>query len=188
VEPTISALVHSAERGEPAAADALFAALYAELRRLADRELGRRAPGAGLSTTSLLHEAYLDMSRREGVSFPDRPRFMGYAARVMRGLIVDAARRNQADKRGGRFEITGLDGREIAATQQSAELARLSDALDELAAVDPGLAELVDLKYFCGFTFEEIAALRGITERTAQRQWDRARLFLRRTLREGRDV
>jgi RNA polymerase sigma factor (sigma-70 family) len=109
----------------------------------------------------------------------------------MRGLIIDAARRNQAEKRGGRFEITGLEGHEIPANPQtaaSAELARLSDALDELAGIEPSLAELVDLKYFCGFTFAEIAGLRGVTERSAQRQWDRARLFLHRSLGEGKDL
>jgi len=187
MEPTISALVQSVEAGEPAAADALFAALYAELRRLAARQLASRGAGASLGTTSLLHEAYLDMSGREGNRFPDRARFLGYAARVMRGLIVDAARRNQAEKRGGQFIITGLDGREVAASAESVELSRLSDALDELTDAEPELAELVELKYFCGFSFAEIAEIRGITERTAQRHWERARLFLHRTLREGID-
>lgn len=179
---SLAKLVQSAERGEPAASDALFAALYSELHRLADRQLARCAPGAALDTTSLLHEAYLDMAEREGTAFPDRARFMGYAARVMRGLIVDRVRRGMAQKRGGRYEITALDGREAAPAVER-ELDRLNDALGELAQVEPELAQLVDLKYFCGFTFADIAALRGVTERTAQRQWDKARLFLRRALR-----
>jgi RNA polymerase sigma factor (TIGR02999 family) len=180
---TLSDLFASAGKGDTAASDALFSALYAELHRLAERQLRRSGRGSGLGTTSLLHEAYLDMSRREGAAFPDRPHFLAYAARVMRGLIVDAARRNQTAKRGGQFEITGLDGRQVAADSQSRELSRLSDALDELALAEPALAELVDLKYFCGFSFEEIAALRSVTERTVQRHWEKARLYLRDTLR-----
>ena len=172
----------SADRGEPAAADALFTALYAELHRLAARQLAKSGPGSSLGTTSLLHEAYLDMSQREGLAFPDRARFLGYAARVMRGVVIDAVRRRQAEKRGGGFEITGLDGHEAAAGEEDRSLAALSDALDELARAEPELAELVDLHYFCGFTFAEIAALKGIGERTAHRHWERARLYLHAAL------
>jgi len=179
---TLADLFASADRGDPAASDALFAALYAELHRLAERQLARNGPG-GLGTTSLLHEAYLDMSRRQGTAFPDRARFLSYAARVMRGLIVDAARRNQTEKRGGKLQIVSLEDREVAVRGPGRELARLSDALDELAVAEPALAELVDLKYFCGFSLEEIAAMREVTERTVQRHWEKAKLYLRDTLR-----
>ena len=91
MEPTISSLMGAAERGDGVAADALFSALYAELHRLAKRELARHGTPPSLSATTLLHEAYLDMAGRDGPSFPDRARFMGYAARVMRGLIIDHA-------------------------------------------------------------------------------------------------
>jgi RNA polymerase sigma factor (TIGR02999 family) len=185
LDVTLSALFAATERGEPSAAAALFTALYSELHRLAARQLARSAPGATLGTTSLLHDAYLDMSRREGTSFPDRARFLGYAARVMRGLIIDAARRNQAAKRGGGFEITGLDGHEIAGAERSQELSALGEALDELARVEPGLAELVDLKFFCGFSFGDIAELRGVAERTIQRHWEKARLYLHDALDVG---
>ena len=106
LRPELSALVASAEQGDRAAADALFTALYGELHRMARRELGRRGGGVTLSATTLLHEAYLDISSRDGAAFPDRNRFMAYACRVMRGLIIDYARRRQAQKRGGEFEIT----------------------------------------------------------------------------------
>ena len=182
MEPTLTALFESASRGDPAAADALFGALYDELHRLAESQLARAGQGAAIATTSLLHEAYLDVARREGPTFPDRSRFFGYAARVMRGLIVDRLRARKAQKRGGRFEITAIDGNEPPAPAQHGEVERLVDALRELEAVEPELAQLVDLRYFCGFTFAEIGELRGVTERTAQRQWDKARLFLRRTL------
>ena len=104
----LSSLIESAEQGDRAAADPLFTALYDELHRMARRELSKRAAGMTLGATTLLHEAYLDISDREGVAFPDRNRFMGYAARVMRGLIIDYARSRQAQKRGGQFEITSL--------------------------------------------------------------------------------
>lgn len=182
---SIAALIEAAERGDAAAAAPLFEALYAELHRLARRELARHAlPVASLGATTLLHEAYLDMAAREA-SFPDRPRFMTYAARVMRGLIIDHARHHKAQKRGGLFEITSL-GTDAAAggidERETARLARIGEALDELAKTDPALAEVVDLKFFCGFTFTEIATMQGVTERTIQRRWEKARLFLHRTL------
>src|SRR4029077_6405576 len=108
VESTISSLIGADEKGDSAADDALFTSLYSELHRLAKRELARWGGQASLSVTTLLHEAYLDISSREGKSFPDRGRFMGYAARVMRVLIIDHARSRNAIKRGGEFEITSL--------------------------------------------------------------------------------
>jgi len=180
---TISSLVTSADRGDERAAEALFAALYSELHRLAKRELARRGPGVSLGVTTLLHEAYLDMSARDVGSFPDRARFMGYAARVMRGLIIDHARSRRAQKRGGEFEITSLGTEAAEQVVDAPELTRISDALDELAKVDPPLAQIVDLKFFCGFSFAEIAAMRGVSERTVQRNWEKARIYLHQTLR-----
>lgn len=180
----LSALVASAEQGDAAAADALFTALYGELHGMARRELGRRGGGVTLSATTLLHEAYLDISDRERAAFPDRNRFMGYAARVMRGLIIDYARRRQAQKRGGLFEITSIATDIVESMPDASQLTRLSDALDELEAADARLARIVDMKFFCGFSFAEIAAMVGVSERTAQRDWEKARIYLHRVLRE----
>jgi RNA polymerase sigma factor (TIGR02999 family) len=152
----------------------LFASLYDELRRLAERQLRRNA-GALISPTTLLHEAYLGMAGRDAI-FPDRDRFLGYAARAMRGLIIDFVRERRALKRGSAFHITQLPT-DVAEVDQS-ELVRLSDVLDELATHDPRLAEVVDLRYFCGFTIEEIAAQRGTSLRTVQRDWEKARAIL----------
>src|SRR5436189_3518203 len=150
VDTNFSTLVASAEQGDRAAADALFTALYDELHRMARRELARRGAGVTLGATTLLHEAYLDISDREGASFPDRNRFMGYASRVMRGIIIDYARARQAQKRGGEFEITSIRTDMVAAVGQSAaELGRMSDALDELAKHDDRQARVVDLKFVC---------------------------------------
>ena len=164
--------------GDSVAKEELFSQLYGELRQLAERQL-RRNSGAPISPTTLLHEAYLGMSDGNAV-FPDRERFLGYASRVMRGLIIDFVRERRAQKRGAGFHITQLPS-EIAQADD-AELTRLTDVLDELANVDPRLAEVVDLRYFCGFTIEDIAAQRGTSLRTVERDWEKARAILFRQL------
>src|SRR5215470_20164782 len=113
LESKLSALIAAAETGESTAIEALFSALYAELHGMAKRELARRGGPGTLSVTTLLHEAYLNMASRDDADFPDRARFMGYAARVMRGLIIDHARNRQAQKRGGQFEITSLENENV---------------------------------------------------------------------------
>ena len=161
--------------------------MYNELWRLANRELARQGSVANLSATTLLHEAYIEMAGKDGCAFPDRGRFMGYAARVMRGLIIDHARNRSAQKRGGHFEITSMAS-EIHDPVDAQELTDISDVLDELAQEDALLAEIVDLRFFCGFTFAEIAAMKNISERTAQRHWEKARIYLHRKLRTEMDL
>ncbi len=179
VEPTISSLIDAAEHGDVPAADALFGALYSELHRLARRELARRGSAGTLGATTLLHEAYLEIAARNGASFPDEARFMRYATRVMRGLIIDHARNRRAQKRGGQFHITAVDVDNVERDgADDRELALVGAALDDLAVADASLAEVVDLKFFCGFSFAEIAAMRGVSERTVQRDWEKARIYL----------
>jgi RNA polymerase sigma factor (TIGR02999 family) len=173
------------DNDEHVVADALFSTLYAELHRLARRELNRRGPIGGLGVTTLLHEAYISMSAREGTVFADQARFMGYAARVMRGLIIDDVRRRRSEKRGGLFEITTL-APDIAGAIGPQSLIQISDALDELAEVEPDLAQIIDLKFFCGFSFAEIAAMRGVSERTIQRNWEKGRLYLHHAMGSAR--
>jgi len=179
----ISLLLEAVDRGDSSAKDSLFEVLYAELHRLAKRELGRQGVPLSLGATTLLHEAYLDISGRNSARFPDENRFMGYAARVMRGLIIDHARNRRAQKRGGEFEITSFDTNIGDNTADPRELSEISDALDELAKVDAPLAEVVDLKFFCGFSFGEIGKIRGVSERTVQRDWEKARIYLHRLIR-----
>ena len=159
----------------------LFASLYGELRRIARRELKRRA-GVSLSATTLLHESYLKVKQRADAAFPDRQHFLAYAARAMRTLVIDHARNRQAQKRGGAFELTTLPTEVPEQAAEAIELERLGAAIDALAQHDPALAQLVDLKFFCGYSLIEIAAMRGVSERTAQRDWDKARILLKRTL------
>jgi RNA polymerase sigma factor (TIGR02999 family) len=178
----VASVITSAENGDPAASEALFAGLYGELHLMARRELARRGGHVTLGATTLLHEAYLDISKRDGLVFPDRFRFMAYAARAMRGLIIDHVRRRYAQKRGGMFEMTTFHTTIADGIADEHELQELSDALDDLATVDAALAEVVDLKFFCGFSFAEIGAMRGVSERTVQRYWEKARLYLHRTI------
>jgi RNA polymerase sigma factor (TIGR02999 family) len=182
VNPTISALMNLAEQGDQVSAGKLFTLLYGELHRLAKRQLARQGE-VSISATTLIHEAYLDMAAQEGQCFPDRGRFMAYAARVMRGLIIDHVRNRLAIKRGGKFELTSLTTNVGDVVSDDRELTRISQALNELAKVDGSLSQIVDLKFFCGFSFAEIAEMLGLSERTVQRKWEKARIYLHRTLR-----
>src|SRR6185503_1715027 len=149
--------------------------------------LRRAGSSLTLGTTTLLHEAYLNIAGRENIAFVDRPRFLAYASRAMRGLVIDYARSRRAKKRGRQFEITLADNEPWPdqMMMKTAELERLGDALDELVEIEPGLAELVDLHFFCGFSFDEIAALRQVSERTVYRDWPKARLLHRDALLPG---
>jgi len=180
--PTIGTLITLAELGDEASAGKLFTLLYQELHRLAKRQLARQGD-MSVSPTTLIHEAYLDMAGQEGQTFPDRGRFMAYAAKVMRGLIIDHVRNRLAIKRGGAFELTSLTTNIGEAIPDDKELARISQVLDDLAQVDSSLSQIVDLKFFCGFSFHEIAVMLGVSERTAQRKWEKARIYLHRSLR-----
>jgi len=173
----------AARPGSAAAAnDALFTTLYRDLHRLARREAARAGPGAVLSPTTLLHEAYLDMAHRDALAFPDRARFLAYAARAMRSVVIDRARASATQKRGGGLDITSLDTQTAEGLAEPAVLSEIGNALDELAEIEPELANVVDLKFFCGFSVAEIASLRGVSERTVQRQWEKARMLLYRAL------
>lgn len=183
MNPSISSLIIAADQGDGSAAETLFNQLYSELHQLARRVLARQGAPMSLGASSLLHEAYVNMAAREGPSFPDRARFLAYASRVMRGLIVEHARSRRALKRGGGFHITALPTDVGDQTVDDRSLEQISGALDELARVDRTLAEIVDLKFFCGLSFAEVAALHGVTERTVQRRWERARIYLHRSIR-----
>lgn len=181
-EKTVPSMTVESEAGDavPKIMDReeLFNSLYDELHRLARREVYRRGRVGGLGVTTVLHEAYLSISRNAGAEFVDHARFLAYAARVMRGLIIDDDRRRRSAKRGGLFDLTTLHTDCRGVMENPLALARLGDALDELAAVEPDLAEIVELKFFCGFSFIEIAAMRGVSERTIQRSWEKGRLYL----------
>jgi RNA polymerase sigma factor (TIGR02999 family) len=176
-------LLQRADHADPVAADELFALLYEELRCLAERHLRRGGSELTISTTTLVHDAYLNIVGRRNIVFPDRARFFAYASRAMRGLVIDYARRRRAKKRGRDIEITLVEEMVPAADAgEGLDLEALGDALAGLGDLDPVLAELVDLHFFAGFTFGEIAELRGVSERTVQRDWRKARLLLHQAM------
>lgn len=182
----------SADQGKasPNAIDAdsqvdLFTVLYAQLRQIAQSALRRGGRQLTVSPTTLLHEAYLKISGRDALQFPDEARFMAYASRAMRRLVIDFVREKQALKRGAAFEITSMPTEGAQSAVDERELKRISEALDEFATIDAAGAELVDLKFFCGFSFAEIGAMRSVSERTVQRDWNKARLYLHDVLRES---
>lgn len=181
-DPPIAELIVAADAGDPVKAGELFAALYRELHGIAERELRRRGRDLTLSPTTLLHEAYLELAARDGVRFPDKERFLAYASRVMRGLLIDYVRRRRAVKRGGEFQLTRLEEGALAAVPDAEPLERLSGALDTLERVDARLANVVDLHFFCGFSLVDIAQLRGVSDRTVQSDWRKARLLLQREM------
>jgi RNA polymerase sigma factor (TIGR02999 family) len=185
----LDVLIRRADQSDHEAIDQLFAMLYHELHRLAEHNLRHAGSALTLGTTTLLHETYLNIAGRGDIAFAERARFLAYASRAMRGLVIDYARRRRAKKRGSQFEIT-LGNEEPPSSQQSqdaTELERLGEALDELGQLEPALAELVDLHFFCGFSFAEVAALRQVSERTVGRDWRKARLLLHQALLDNHD-
>ena len=165
-------------------ADALFTALYADLCRLARREVRRNGADGVVSTTTLVHEAWLNISRNPSLSFEGPGRFLAYAARTMRGLVIDRVRAKHSQKRGGGLVITSLDTNNADQVVPPDFLESVSEALDELSSLEPELAHVVDLKFFCGFTFAEVAHMQGVSERTIHRQWEKARIWLYKSLNE----
>jgi RNA polymerase sigma factor (TIGR02999 family) len=182
---TLAPLFAASERGDPEAAAALFAALYDELRRLAQRHVERLGSAVTMSATTLVHEAWLDLAGRPAARFVDRARFFAYASRAMRGLAIDHARSRSAAKRGGDAAVLSLDDAITAVfgdTTGGIDADALHDALATLEGLDARLAELVDLHVFGGLSLVEIAAIRAVSERTVQRDWRKARLVLRQAL------
>jgi len=172
----ITELLARARSGDRASLDRVFAELYADLRRIAaQRRLGASDT---LTPTALVNELYLKFSKGRALQSVDRTHFLATAARAMRGLAVDHARAARADKRGGGAEPVTLTAQLAGAGGDPVDLIALDAALDRLDAVDPGLRELVELHWFAGLGFVEIAALREVNERTVRRAWTRACAFL----------
>lgn len=186
----LTELLAASRNGDRAASDAIFARVYQDLHRLAHRQLaaggGGKRQGETLNTTALVHEAYLRLIPGRGLPVESRAHFFNLAARVMRNVVVDFVRRKSADKRGGEaVRVTLTGSAELAAQEDSrlsADLLALNAALERLEAESPRLARLVELHFFAGLTFEEIAELLEMGERTVKRHWRSARAFLLATL------
>jgi RNA polymerase sigma factor (TIGR02999 family) len=179
----LTALLTAASEGDSNAAAAAFGLVYDELRKLARAKLRVHQTMTLLDTTSLVHESYLRLAQSGRARIADRGHFFAYAARVMRSVIVDFARERLAERRGGGQPVLTLNT-EIAerATADDGDLLRLHDALEDLSKVNPRLVCVVEMRYFAGFTEQEIADALGVSERTVKRDWEKARLLLRAAL------
>jgi RNA polymerase sigma factor (TIGR02999 family) len=164
------------------ALDRLMPVVYEELRAIAHRQLVARGGGGTLQTTALVHEAYLKLVDQSRADWQDRVGFLGLAALAMRHVLVDRARARAALKRGGDLRQIALDADQIGADDQPETLLQLDEALTRLGEIEPRLVRVVECRFFGGLTENEIAALLGMTVRTVQRDWAKARLLLRRTL------
>ena len=178
----LTALLARAREGSRPAADELFSRVYADLHRLAKAQLGAHGrPGPTLDTTALVHETYLRLAGPAGFSAEDRAHFFNLAARVMRHVIVDFARRRDAERRGSgevRLELGEVVQAGSDDERLSADVLAIDAALAELERASPELARLVELRFFAGLLLEEIAEVVGRSERSLKRDWRRARAFL----------
>jgi RNA polymerase sigma factor (TIGR02999 family) len=182
----ITSLLKAAATGDRRAADQAFALLYADLQRLAHSRMRRSGSMTMLDTTALVHESWLRFQGAGEAVFADRQHFMGYAARVMHTVVVDFVRARSAAKHGGDVEHVTLNTAigDAAAVRHDDEILRVDEAMQQLAVADTRLHDVVELRYFGGLTEAEIAAILGVTERTVQRDWHKARLFLSAALNE----
>jgi RNA polymerase sigma factor (TIGR02999 family) len=175
----LTVLLARLSEGDRVARDALFAAAYAELRRLAHARLHGGGRNTVLDTTALVHESYLRLVQTGELTFDDRRAFFGYAARVMRSVIVDSARARLAQRRGGDALAVTLSTDLAHSLAHEEGIVEVHHALQELEKADPRAAQMVELRYFGGYSDKEIAQTLDVTERTVQRDWDKARMLLR---------
>jgi RNA polymerase sigma-70 factor, ECF subfamily len=180
--PEVSQLLVEWGQGDQAARDRLMPLVYDELHRLASRKLRRERPAHTLQTTALVHEAYLALVDQRHANWQNRAQFFAIAAQLMRRILVDYARSQQAAKRGGDYLKVSLDEAASLAEEKGADLLALDEALERLAELDPQQSRVVELRVFGGLSVEESAAALGISSRTVKREWSMARAWLQQQL------
>ncbi len=177
-------LLQRVNAGDSAARESLFALMYQDLRKMARARLRQNETITLLNTTSLVHESYLRFLNARELSFADRGKFFAYAATVMRSIVVDEVRKRHSERRGGSAQHVELDtGVGDSLENDEDQIIRVHEALDELSALDPRLAQVVEMRYFAGLTEQDIAETLGVTERTVRRDWAKARTLLFSALR-----
>jgi len=174
--------LEASRRGEAGALDRAFAAVYDELQTLAHAQLRHLRPGDTVSTTVLVHEAYLRLARAGELAIETRRHFFALAAQAMRRILVDYARARGAAKRGGPAGTLALEGSEVPVAALADEMLALDRALDRLGELDERQARIVEWRFFGGLSEEEIAEALAVTSRTVRREWTKARAFLYRDL------
>lgn len=180
----VTRLLVDARTGDIDVLDRLLPLVYEELRRLARRHLRRERADHTLDTTGLVHEVYLKLVDQTAVEWRDRAQFFGLASKAMRHLLIDHARRKNAQKRGGRRDRVTLEEAMVPVQMQGAELLQLDEALQALAERDPRMVRVVECRFFGGMTVEETAEAIGVSKRTVERDWTRAKAYLYRALDE----
>ncbi len=178
----VTALLHAHGRGDPDAFDRVVPLLYQDLRRAARLQLRRLRVGDTLDTTGLVHEAYVRLVDQTRATFQDRGHFLAASAMAMRHILIDHARSRHREKRGGGQTPETLDDRALGVSADADRLLDIDRALEKLAAVDPRLVRIVECRFFAGLSEEETAAAVGVSLRTAQRDWLKARAWLRQAL------
>ena len=178
VESDISKLIDAWGAGDEEAFDRLVAAVYPELRQMARRQLGRRAPGHSLESAALANEAYLKLARARNIRVESRVHFLALCAQVIRRILVDHARSRGYAKRGGKAIRVPLDDVLLASESRGIDVLALDQALESLAELDPRKSRVVELRYFGGLTVDEIAGVLGISPETAKRDWKMAKAWL----------
>jgi RNA polymerase sigma factor (TIGR02999 family) len=176
----LTVLLSRVADGDRAGRDALFVAVYQQLRRLAHSRLHGGGRNTVLDTTALVHESYLRLVQTGELTFEDQRAFFGYASRVMRSVIVDTARARMAERRGGDAQKTALSTDLVGDLQQDEQgIVQVHEALQELERADARAAQMVEMRYFGGYSDKEVALALDVTERTVQRDWEKAKMLLR---------
>jgi len=179
----ITELLEASRCGDHEAVDQLFQLLYGDLRQLAHSKLRRSGDFTLLDTTALVHESYLRLFQSNRIEAQDKGHFMGYAAQVMRSIVVDFVRRRSAERRGGDVMHVELDAEASPPLDpREREVLQVHEALEELAAIDQSLVKVVEMRYFAGMTEQEVADALDRSVRSVARDWEKARLFLAATL------
>jgi len=183
----VTQLLRMAQQGDEQAPDKLYPLIYAELRRIARRLLRGERAGHTLDTAGLVNEAYLKLANPKQNPAEGRAHFLRIAARAMRQILVDHARRKGAEKRGGDWARTSIEEKQLGQMPRDEEMIALDDALNRLAGVDDRMRQIVEYRFFAGLSETEIAELLGVTTRTVQREWAKARAWLHKELYGGKE-
>ncbi len=181
-EKPLTILLRRLDSGDTGLLDEIFQQVYQELRRMAQQQLRGERKGHTLNATALVHEAYLKLVDSKEVNWQNRAHFFALAARSMRQILIDYARQRKAQKRGGEKLLVTLQEENIRYETRADELLLLDESLNELETTDPRIGKIVELKFFAGLMFEEIAEVLDISPRTVRRDWRFARAWLGRAL------